>query len=357
VTLYPFQWTWDAAFVALGPAASVRLPPNTNSVRCSGRRGTIACWPTSFPGTPRGIFGASRSGASTPTRRRAPSPSRRWSPRAHRLYERTGDDAFREAVRPALDRHLSWWVRERAVDGLVAVRHPWGTGMDDSPAWTPALAAFDPPEIAPGLAYERADRKPTALAAQRPIDWDDDHYVALVRQGRRLDWDEHSLRAGCPFRVGDPLTNAIFVRACEALAALHAAGDGRASRWREQAVRSRRTIRGCLWDDSLGTFVACDRVSDRPLPTRSIAGLVRTYGGSRPTRSSSVPETLAEFFGYPYVCPLLRGSGDGSRPLLARPAQHQLAPRSGAVALRDRRRRRPSSRGQPGARRPRGFRE
>lgn len=308
-TLYPFQWNWDAAFVAFGLAAADPAAARRELRTLLGATHEDGLLPhIVFHRDADGYFpGAGEWGVDTDPPTSAITQPPMVAPAARRVYERTGDDAFRDAVRPALDRHLSWWVRERGTDGVVAVRHPWETGMDDSPAWTPVLESFDPADVAPDLGYEREDRKTDALAAQRPEDWDYDRYVALVRQGRRLGWDEARLRAACPFRVEDPLTNAVFVRACEALAALHAsAGDDRADRWRRQAERSRQAIRERLWDGDRGTFVAYDRVGDRPLRAGagSIAGLLPVYAGV-PTddQFERLRGTLADFFEYEYACP------------------------------------------------------
>ncbi|WP_224270067.1 amylo-alpha-1,6-glucosidase [Haloprofundus salinisoli] len=279
-TLYPFQWNWDSAFIALGlagvdpEAATAELETLCAATWESGLLPHIVFHTDAegyFPGPEEwgvDVEGVATSGITQPPM---------VVPAARRVYEATGDDDFLDRVYPALERHLEWWVRERSADGgAVYVRHPWETGMDDSPAWTDALAAFDPGEIE----YEREDRKSDELADQRPTDWDYDRYVSLVRSARAADWDELSLRESCPFLVEDALTNAIFVRACDDLAALAAArgDDAAASTWREQADRSRGAIRDRLWDDDLGTFVSYDRVGDRQLRANSVAGLAGVFG-------------------------------------------------------------------------------
>jgi glycogen debranching enzyme len=174
--------------------------------------------------------------------------------------------------------------------------------MDDSPAWVGPLERFDPGEVS----YTREDRKDGELAAQRPTDWDYDRYVALVRQGRELDWDEARLREASPFVVEDVLTNALFARACESLSALSAdAGDdAEADRWRAQAETTRRALSDRRFDDELGLFVSYDLVADEPLPVRSVAGLVPTLAGA-PTDAQfdRMRETLSEFLDYAYAAP------------------------------------------------------
>jgi glycogen debranching enzyme len=309
-TLYPFQWNWDSAFIAIGlagvdPAAAKREVETLLS----------ACWPNGL--LPQIVFWAAAEGY-------FPGPDE-WdagfddvetsgisqppvvATAARRVYEATGDDDFRDRVVGPLDRHLSWWRRERSTDGVVYTRHPWETGMDDSPAWRPTLERFDPGDVV----YERADRKSAELADQRPTDWDYDRYVALLRQGREAEWDESVLCETCPFRVEDVLTNSIYVRACEDLATLYASAgaDASAERWREQAAETREGMRERLWSDDLGLFVSYDRVADEQVLEPTVAGLVPVFGGV-PTAAQfeRLHETLTtDFFAFEYATPTYVG--------------------------------------------------
>jgi hypothetical protein len=355
-TLYPFQWNWDSAFVAAGlaaadpDAAAAELRTLLDAQWANGMVPQIAFRTDAtgyFPGPDEwdaGNGAVRTSGITQPPM---------VVPAARRVYEAlrarseaadggrststntstaanvgTDPESFLASGVPARDDYLSWWLRERSDDGrLVYVRHPWETGMDDSPAWTPVLEPFEPRDLSgvDGLDYAREDRKSDALADQRPADWDYDRYVALVRQGRAFDWDESRLREVCPFVVEDALTNALFVRACEDLAALYEASgapdtsdasnatgatdDGdeedAPARWRGQADRSRAACRERLWDPGLRTFVSYDRVGDRRLTANSVAGLVSTYGdlpdeGQFDALRANLEEN---FLDYEYACP------------------------------------------------------
>ena len=310
-TLYPYQWNWDSAFIAVGlagvdpEAAKRELRTLCSAMWDNGMVPQIAFWADAegyFPGPDEWEAGngtVQTSGITQPPM---------LVPAARHVYETTGDEGFRDDLLPLLDRQLSWWVDERSFDGdTVYVRHPWATGMDDSPAWLSVLDSFAPDEIADDLDYVREDRKSDDLSEQRPTDWDYDRYVALVRQGKALDWDEAALREQCPFLVEDVLTNSIFVRACDDLAALYAAAgdEAKANEWRRQAEHSRAGMRDRLWDEELGTFVSYDRVNDRKLRVNSVAGLTSVFG-EVPTNEqfASLRENLREnFLGYDYACP------------------------------------------------------
>jgi glycogen debranching enzyme len=308
-TLYPFQWNWDSAFVAVGlagvdpGAAMEEIETLLSATWPDGMLPQIVFWADAegyFPGPDEwgaGFDGVETSGISQPPV---------VATAARRVYEVTDDDGFRDRVLAPLDSHLAWWRRERSTDGVVYARHPWETGMDDSPAWRRPLERFDPGDVV----YERADRKSADLADQRPTDWDYDRYVALVRQGREVGWDEAVLRERCPFRVEDVLTNSVYVRACEDLAALFAsAGDeAAAERWRDQAAETRAVMRDRLWSATLGQFVSYDRVADEPLLERTVAGLLPTFGGV-PTDAQfeQLRSTLDRYFALDYAAPTYVG--------------------------------------------------
>jgi glycogen debranching enzyme len=304
-TLYPFQWNWDSAFVAIGlagvdsEAATAEIETLLSAQWDDGMLPQIVFWADAegyFPGPDEwdaGTDEVATSGISQPPV---------VVTAARRVYEATGDEAFRDRVLPALADHLAWWRRERSTDGVVYTRHPWETGMDDSPAWRPVLERFDPGTVD----YDRADRKSAELADQRPTDWDYDRYVTLLRQGRDVGWDEAVLRERCPFRVEDVLTNSVYVRACEDLAALfESAGDDAAATWRARADETRAAMRDRLWSTDLGLFVSYDRVAERQLTAPTVAGLLPTLGGV-PTDAQfeRLRSTLeAEFLSFDYAAP------------------------------------------------------
>jgi len=312
--LYPYQWNWDSGFVAIGlatvdpAAAKAELRSLFEGMWDTGMLPHIVFWDESaegyFPGPTEWDVrtgGVATSGITQP-------PIAVTAVRE--VFERTGDEAFRDALLPALETHLTWWVEERSVDGdLVYVRHPWETGMDDSPPMDAALEEIDPgnPE------YEREDLTDESATQERPTDWYYDRFVYLVRQGRAADWDEAAIREECPFLVEDVLTNSLFVRACDDLAALYdsAGDDDRAAAWREQAASSRERARERLWNDDLNNFVAYDRVNDRQLPGNSIAGLVSTFGDvpDAEQRERLLDNLRENFLPYAYATPTYVGDG------------------------------------------------
>ncbi|HXK43662.1 MAG: hypothetical protein KBH71_07675 [Anaerolineae bacterium] len=109
--------------------------------------------------------------------------------------------------------------RDPHGEGLVVIYHPWESGQDNSPLWDPVLQRMNlRPEQVPS--YRRADTQAVA-AAERPLDFDYDHYIFLVDFFRQRACDDRRILAdGCPFVVQDVLFDTLFCRAEQDLAEL-----------------------------------------------------------------------------------------------------------------------------------------
>src|SRR5205807_8389527 len=132
-----------------------------------------------------------------------------------RLHQVAADDGFLEEMLPRLRAWHDYLYRARDLegDGLVAIHHPWESGMDNSPAWDGALAAI---EVPPGAVppYQRIDLS-HAPDSQRPSVLDYDQYLYLLELLKARDYDERRIRHDFPFAVADPLFNAALAQAEE----------------------------------------------------------------------------------------------------------------------------------------------
>ncbi|MFB6191333.1 MAG: amylo-alpha-1,6-glucosidase [Candidatus Nanohaloarchaea archaeon] len=278
--LYPFQWNWDSAFIAVGLAkerpekAEKELESLVEAQWDNGMIPQIIFWQEAggyFPGP--GEWQIERDGVKTSGITQPPVAVHAVT----ELYRETGEESVLEKFAGPMERYLEWWREERSIDDLVYVRHPWETGMDDSPAWEPVME-----DIEPGSPdYEREDLQLEDAEDERPGDWDYDRYVYLLRQARENDWDENTLRELSPFRVADVLTNSIFVRACRELSYIHRQlGNTRKEReWRRKAEETAEAIRDRLWESELRNFVSYDFAAGRKLRENTVAGLASLYGG------------------------------------------------------------------------------
>ena len=260
--LYPYQWNWDSAFVALGIA--------TYDMDRAWREVTSLLegqWPDGM--IPSIIFrsddpdyfpGPSRWGKTL-----GPIPSTGVSQPpvlATIVRQLTDSGSHQDAVRRAavfdqLFASHKWFHDARTVDGIVATVHPWETGRDNCPEWNIGL---DHMQIAPDLApYTRMDNKHVDPAF-RPSQEQYDKYLTIVQFGDSIGWDQRRLTDEGPFLMADPNIHFILLRADKDLRAM-AQDMGKSAgvlaeidAWIAKGEAATET----LWSEELGAFTVRD---------------------------------------------------------------------------------------------------
>jgi hypothetical protein len=289
--LYPHQWSWDSAFIAIGNAerasdrARAELDALFDAQWANGLVPHIVFRPDTaayFPGPETWRTDVSPH---APRERRT---SGIVQPPVHataawRVHELAPDrEASREWLARLFPRLAAWHGylyrdRDPEEDGLVAIRHPWESGMDDSPAWDAPLAAIElepgavPPYPRKDLTMARAEERPTAAAY--------DQYVHLVELFKRHRYDEREIRASCPFVVEDPCFNGLLVAAGNDLARIAEELGEDGARFRAQAAATTERMNTRLWSDALHAYVPYDRVARRQVPAPVAAGFVPLFAG------------------------------------------------------------------------------
>ena len=203
--LYPHQWAWDSGFAAIGWA---HLDPDRAVLELE----TLMCgaWPDGrvphiqfhdpdaayFPGP--AFWQTERSSSIT----QPPN----WAIAARRVLELGGDPARIRALIQPMDRSHRFFFEQRDPLGwgLVAVVHPWESGLDNSPAWDAPMQAVDP---ARAPAFRRVDIERVEDPAERPTDEQYKRYAVLVK-----DIAADGFGPGGGFCVYDPLMSAILAR-------------------------------------------------------------------------------------------------------------------------------------------------
>ncbi|MGW5737115.1 MULTISPECIES: MGH1-like glycoside hydrolase domain-containing protein [Streptomyces] len=313
--LYPHQWSWDSAFIAIGLRhlsplrAQLELETLLAAQWGDGRVPHIVFNP-SVP--PDAYFPGPDFWRSTTAGRPAGAPgaiqtSGIVQPPVHALavwLVHRADPALSRArsfLARAHPRLAAWHRylrlrRDQGGAGLVAVIHPWEQGMDNSPCWDAPLSRVTPADPA---AYRRADLDHGA-PEDRPTDLDYGRYVRLAadyRDHRYADGTAglHDKPGDFPstqadftsthpefvpshgeFAVEDPSFNALLIASEHALARIEAElGLRDASGVREAGARAlTRTLVERLWDPADGLFLCRDLRAGAPVPERGVGGLV-----------------------------------------------------------------------------------
>jgi hypothetical protein len=289
--LYPHQWSWDSALIAIGYSrydeerAIKELTHLFDAQWKNGLLPQIVFNPrfgTYFPGIE--FWHASES-PEAPTHVKT---SGIVQPPLHAtaalcVYERAGDSSgarkFLEQAFPRLAAWHEYLYRERdpGSEGLVYIRHPWESGMDNSPMWDQIMERLQlrPDEIPP---YKRADIHLVA-AEDRPLNAAYDRFAYLVKLFAERDYDEARIRADCPFLVQDVLFNALLSQAGSDLAKIAQALGEDPSPFNERAAHTARAINEKFWDEEHGTYLDFDLASGTPIHVYVAPNMAPLFAG------------------------------------------------------------------------------
>jgi hypothetical protein len=308
--LYPHQWSWDSAFIALGlrhfsPVRAQReLESLFGAQWADGRVPHIVFDPlvpadAYFPGpafwrsTDRtGTPGVPTSGiVQPPAHALAAWETYRAAPAVARSRR------FLERLYPRLVAWHDWLLTARDLRGrgLVSVVHPWESGMDNSPAWDGPLSRVVP---LPPTELARRDLA-HAAASERPTDADYGRYIRLARDYRDSAYD-----ATPGFAVEDPLCNGLLAAGEHALAAIAGEIGQDPHRHLVRAQQVTDAMMTELWDVTAGTFFAYDVLGDAVLRSYSIAGLLPLVVPDLPVATDVVKTALGDRFRLADACPV-----------------------------------------------------
>ena len=299
-SLYPHQWSWDSAFIALGLAhvdnrrATDELETLFTGQWSTGKVPHIVFNPEAppksyFPDAER--WNSSALSEDAPT---GPRTSGLCQPPVHAIAVRRiwqtarGKDEERVArARTFLGgnypRLFSWHrylatARDPEGSGLVTIYHPWESGTDNSPRWDAALDRISVGEMPP---YTRYDLQHVTDPSHRPTDGEYDRFLWLLELLKRARYDEADIYERHPFLIKDVLFSAILVAANEALLEISEVVDAPRE---DRALIESWIERGRAgleeqWDPDLGACLDRDVLAGEPLRVRTVAGFAPLIGG------------------------------------------------------------------------------
>lgn len=284
-SLYPHQWSWDSAFIAIGLRhisplrAQTELETLLDAQWGDGRIPHIVFNPSVpldayFPSPDFWRSSTAGRAAGAP---RTVQTSGIVQPPVHALAAwlvHRADPVLSRArgflahVYPRLAAWHRYLLHRRDLGGggLASVVHPWEQGMDNSPSWDAPLTRVTP---APARSFRRADLDHGA-AEDRPTDLDYGRYVRLATEYR----DSGYADGGGEFAVEDPSFNALLIASEHALARIaHELGATSTAR-RARAERLTAALVERLWDPAEGMFFCRDLRGGGLVPERGVSGLV-----------------------------------------------------------------------------------
>jgi hypothetical protein len=232
--LYPHQWSWDSAFIAIGWA---HLDVRRAMAELEGL--FSAQWATGmvphivfragpdhpyFPGPEWWDCAIAPAAAALPVQTTGICQPPVHALAVQRIWDLTPQPQraeISERIKALYPRLVHWHrylatYRDPEASGLVTTFHPW-EGTDDSPRWDGALERIKAPKPGP---YTRIDVTEVADASQRPTNWDYDRFLWLVELLRKCRYDDARIYRDYPFLIKDVFFSAVLVAANAALLGL-----------------------------------------------------------------------------------------------------------------------------------------
>lgn len=278
--LYPHQWSWDSAFIAIGlrhlspRRAQQELDALFSAQWADGRLPQIVFNPRlDVQYSPGATFWRSEripGAPAVPTAGLIQPPNHALA--ALLVHTADPDESKRRNFLPRAYRRLRAWhnyleTRRTGTSGLVRVVHPWESGMDNSPYWDAPLAAIDDTfgEVIPRPDLDHAD------ASHRPSNAEYGKYLYLAARYRDHSCDDRD--ETFPFLLEDPAVNALYARSEFALGQIaELIGlDPEPHVTRAHAIAASLES---LWSSELGCYVARDAVADIRQEYRTVSGLI-----------------------------------------------------------------------------------
>lgn len=316
--LYPHQWNWDSGFIAIGYA-------HYNTERAIQELSSLfrAQWKNGM--LPQIVFNTNKLGTYFPEpdfwqadqSRNAPEgvvTSGITMPPIHAVavlavYEQGKDKKavmpFLAWIYPRLLAMHRYFYRDRDPEGigLAAIRHPWESGMDNSPMWDSVFQSITitPADIPP---YTRKDLVSGVQANRRPRNKDYDRFVYLVDFFRRHRYEEQAIQEECPFLVYGPLFNAILCASNEALIKIADILKRPAQEPETWYALTAKAIREKLYDAQRGMFNYFNVRENKLIDINTAAGFMPLFCGAASTEQAA---TLYAYLNSQSFCALHQG--------------------------------------------------
>jgi hypothetical protein len=314
--LYPHQWSWDSAFIAIGWAHLDVRRAMTELEQLFAAQWSTGMVPhivfragpdkPYFPGPEWWDCAISPAAPPIPTTGICQPPVHALA--AQRIWQLT-PEAHRPEIRARLQalypRLVAWHgylatERDPESSGLVTAYHPW-EGTDNSPRWDHALTRI---EVAKPGPYTRLDTSQVGDPSQRPTDWDYDRYLWLVELLRKYRYDDAEIYREYPFLIKDVFFSAVLVAANAALLDLSdvaGASDAHRAQLASWLDRGRSGLARCF-DPESGLCRDYDVRAGEEIRLRTFAGFAPLFAATTDPRQRDVQLKLldsADFCGNP----------------------------------------------------------
>lgn len=307
--LYPFQWNWDAGFIALALSytnqhrAMQEVDFMFKSQWDNGMLPHIAFHQPNenyFPGPEvwktDNLKGSAKLVSTTGITQ--PPVFGFILKRMHQQMQSNPNwQGFLEKIFPkvvAFHRYL-YQHRDPHQEGLVYIQHNWESGTDNSPLWDHIFETMDVSK-ARDVSHLRKDNK-LVDASERPTNENYKRYIHLIDLFVACGYDDATIAETSPFLVQDVLFNSMLVKSNFGLIELGKYLNLDVTEIENWNKKSIQAINDKFWDETSGFYYAFDLRSNKRIPIKVSSGFMPLFAGvASSEQAASLVKHLTQSF-------------------------------------------------------------
>lgn len=289
--LYPFQWNWDAGFIAIALSyidedrAMEEVSSMFKAQWKNGMLPHIAFHQLNdnyFPGpevwkTDQLQFSSQEVSSTGITQ---PPVFGFVLLRMHSMMQSNPKwnacllDIFPKVL--AFHRYL-YTHRDPNNEGLVYIQHNWESGTDNSPLWDHIFDSMDV-STARDVSHLRKDNK-LVDESERPTNENYKRYINLIDRFVACDYDDSIIAQTSPFLVQDVLFNSMLVKSNYGLIELGKYLNQDISEIESWNTKTIESINAKFWNPGTGFYYAYDLRANKSIPIKVSSGFMPLFAG------------------------------------------------------------------------------
>lgn len=327
--LYPFQWKWDAGFIAIGYAhydiekAKTEITSLLSSQWLNGFIPHIVFHQESDTYFPGPDF--HQAELNPLSNKNYPSTGMTQPPvvgfTLEKIYHIAKDkkdilDFIKDNIDKVYNSHNYFYsCRDPKNEGLVYIYHNWESGTDNSPVWDDIWLTMNPPEYK----VERKDIK-IVDPSERPTNREYDHYLHIIDIAKEHNYDDKKIAELSPFLVQDPLFNTLLIKSNQSLINLYqiiGGNEDKIKQLKEWQTKSINSFNDKLYNADLGAYVYYDLRNEKYINQISSSSFAPLYAGiPSKEQAANIVATMVDKFGGEnrYLCASFDPESDRFNP-------------------------------------------
>lgn len=327
--LYPFQWKWDAGFIAIGYAhydiekAKTEITSLLSSQWLNGFIPHIVFHQESDTYFPGPDF--HQAELNPLSNKNYPSTGMTQPPvvgfTLEKIYHIAKDkkdilDFIKDNIDKVYYSHNYFYsCRDPKNEGLVYIYHNWESGTDNSPVWDDIWLTMNPPEYK----VERKDIK-IVDPSERPTNREYDHYLHIIDIAKEHNYDDKKIAELSPFLVQDPLFNTLLIKSNQSLINLYqiiGGNEDKIKQLKEWQTKSINSFNDKLYNADLGAYVYYDLRNEKYINQISSSSFAPLYAGiPSKEQAANIVATMLDKFGGEnrYLCASFDPESDRFNP-------------------------------------------